>query len=131
MQLLYRFLVLYFGVYFFPFPLSVVSGLTVMPAPLRWIGEAAASVEGFVQMGFNALAMWVGEEVLRLGRGAVVIQPTGSGDTLAAYIQALCIFTVAVIGACCGRCGRVDARCRRGSRTHSASTSDTRWPRFS
>jgi hypothetical protein len=99
MQLLYRFLVLYFGVYFFPFPLSVVSGLTVMPAPLRWIGEAAASVEGFVQMGFNALAMWVGEEVLRLGRAAVVIQPTGSGDTLAAYIQTLCIFTVAVIGA--------------------------------
>lgn len=98
MSLPRRFVILYFTLYFLPFPLSVLSGLAGWPPPAQWIGSAAGVVEGSYRRGADLLAVWVGETLLRLGPGGVVLQPTGSGDTMAAYVRMLCMLVVALVG---------------------------------
>jgi hypothetical protein len=96
---LQRFVVLYFTLYMLPFPLTAFGGLGSLPPPLRWISQAGAFLSGLFEQGANALAVWVGEHVLRLGAGAVVIQPTGSGDTMLAYVQMFCLAVLAAAAA--------------------------------
>lgn len=98
MPLSRRFVILYFTLYFLPFPLSVFSGLAGWPPPAQWIGGAAGFVEGLYRRGADLLAVWVGETLLGLGPGGVILQPTGSGDTMAAYVRVLCMLVVAAAG---------------------------------
>jgi hypothetical protein len=95
---LFRFVTLYFGLYFLPFPVSALAGLTSLPRPLMWIGLGAAKVAGWYEGAMQHAVLWFGTHGLRLPEGSIVIQPTGSGDTMLAYTQALFGLTVAVAG---------------------------------
>jgi hypothetical protein len=96
MTVLQRFVVLYFTLYIFPFPLDVPNWLAEMPIPLRWIGQATAWLSGLYGDGLTALGVWIGDHVL--GPGAVITQPTGSGDTMSAYVQTFINLGLAVVG---------------------------------
>ena len=98
MSALIRFVVVYFTIYALPFPLGTLGGLTQMPAPFSWIGQATTFLAGPYQDAWNAAAVWTGQHVLRLGDGAVIIQPTGSGDTMAAYVTLLIHLVLTVAG---------------------------------
>ncbi len=94
----FRFLFLYFGLYFLPYPVSFFTGLWGLPIPLQWIGQGAGYLSGWFEQATHAAAIWVGGAILGLGEGAVVIQPTGSGDTMAEYVKVFCIAVLAIAG---------------------------------
>ena len=96
MTVLRRFVILYFTLSAFPFPLGALSGLSQMPAPFSWIGDATSFAARPYQDAWNAAAVWVGDRLL--GPGSVIIQPTGSGDTMAAYVSMLIQLVLTVIG---------------------------------
>jgi hypothetical protein len=77
---------------------SALTDLSAFPAPLAWIGQGAVSVAMTYDRAANLLAVWVGENLLGLAQGAVVIQPTGSGDTMAQYVRVVIIAALAAIG---------------------------------
>lgn len=97
-RVLFRFAFIYLGLYYLPFPLNAASILDELPKPFHQIGEGAGSLAKAWETGLEKAAVWVGPHVLGLGPGAVVIQPTGSGDTMAAYVEAFTFLALAVLG---------------------------------
>ena len=97
-RLLFRFTFLYFGLYFFPFPLSVFGLLAELPPPLSWIGAAAGWLGEEYGDKLNGLALWTGRTLLGLTDEAMPIQPTGSGDTMISFVQAVTGLWLALVG---------------------------------
>lgn len=83
-RLLFRFLLIYFVLYAFPFPFTLIPGL----------GD-----RGFILAirVWDPLVLFVGEQVL--GLGEITARPAGSGDTTWNYVQLLVLFVLATIGA--------------------------------
>lgn len=94
-RVLSRFAYVYLGLYFFPFPISALTALFSLPVPLRWVGQGAAMASQWYEQASNAAAVWFGANVLRLPAEAIVIQPTGSGDTMLGYVGAALVLAVA------------------------------------
>jgi uncharacterized membrane protein YphA (DoxX/SURF4 family) len=97
-DVLIRFVLWYFGLYFLPFPLTAFGDLGSFPVPLAWIGQGFQSAVLAYERGANLLAVWVGENLLGFSTGSIVIQPTGSGDTMVQYLRVVVIATLAAIG---------------------------------
>ena len=97
--ILLRFVVLYFGLYFLPFPVNALSSASALPPPVSWLGQAAAFLDTQVyERALDAASVWVGKNILGLGDGVVVIQPTGSGDTAAQFVRVAIFLFLAVAG---------------------------------
>jgi uncharacterized membrane protein YphA (DoxX/SURF4 family) len=79
----FRFAFVYLVLYLFPFPIGSLPGT-------HWLSQKYEAL-------WNAVTPWLGKHVLRLSY-EVPTQPTGSGDTTAAYIQLACYLTLAVLG---------------------------------
>ena len=75
----FRFALFYLASYFFPFPLDY------LPFVDKWYGKGTESV-----------LQWVGRHILHLSRDLSFVE-NGSGDTTAAYVQALCFLGLAVV----------------------------------
>jgi hypothetical protein len=96
------FVLWYWICFTFPFPLDLV-GLPFafvepkdQPAWLKAAGEKYGAVySGIITRKDNA-CVWVGDRVLHV---ETVIQPTGSGDTVRAYVGCLCAVAVAAVAA--------------------------------
>jgi hypothetical protein len=54
-------------------------------------------VAGWYHQGMQTAIKWVGEHWLGL-EGKIIIQPTGSGDTMIEYVRALCYLAAALAG---------------------------------
>jgi hypothetical protein len=96
MAALQRFDVLYFVLYLLPFPLNAFGGLGAAPPPFSWVGAASGALGGVFERGANAVAEAIGN--LLFGPAAVIIQPTGSGDTMNAYVQMIVLLALAALG---------------------------------
>jgi uncharacterized membrane protein YphA (DoxX/SURF4 family) len=79
----FRFTFLYFLIYNFPQPVSVIPGLSV-------VGEWYDRV-------WRTIVPWVGEHALHLPQ-RITIFPNGSGDTTFNYVQLLFFLALAVVG---------------------------------
>jgi hypothetical protein len=77
----FRFAFLYLVLYNLPFPLDVLP-------PTRSLDQAWQDL-------VNAMASWVGENLFNV---EVIIQATGSGDTMLAYVQAVTFCFLALAG---------------------------------
>lgn len=78
----FRFLFVYWVLYLFPYPLSVIPGLT-------WLGSLTLSL-------WTTLVPWFGAHILGMD-DTIRFQYTGSGDTLFAYVQVCLQLTLAAI----------------------------------
>lgn len=78
----FRFVLLYTVLYVFPFPLGTLPGT-------HRVSEEYEAL-------WQVLLPWIGKRVFSLDE--VPIQPTGSGDTTAAYVQLACTVTLAALG---------------------------------
>lgn len=94
----FRFVLLYFGLYYLSFPLTVFGALAQLPPPLSWIGTAAGWLAQAYGRGLGALGQWTGSHLLGLAADAMPIQPTGSGDTMVDYVQAFTGLALALAG---------------------------------
>ena len=93
-----RFVCFYWICFTFPFPLDLVG------IPFRFIDPGdqpvwvKAASEGYGQAYLwiynqkNEICKWVGAHILHV---EVIIQPTGSGDTMRAYVGCFCAFVIA------------------------------------
>ncbi len=81
-RFLFRFSFLYFVLYLFPAPLESLPVIKVVNKPVQWL--------------WNLPVAWVGEKFFGL---EVQLTETGSGDTTHAWVQALCILVLALVGA--------------------------------
>ncbi|HYE60863.1 MAG TPA: hypothetical protein VD997_02610 [Phycisphaerales bacterium] len=110
-RILFRFSFIYFTLYFLPFPLDHLARLQWVPG-LKWLADAAAIVAGTWENGkpvyglwdqaTQAMCKWVGANVLHLpdsGAGSIIIQPTGSGDTMLKWVEAFSFLCIAAFGA--------------------------------
>jgi hypothetical protein len=110
-RLLFRFSFIYFLLYFLPFPIDALMRLRMVPG-LSWLADAAGLISGTWEngqqkyglwdQGSHAMCLWVGKNMLSLpdtGPGSIIIQSTGSGDTMLKYVEALCFGVIAAAGA--------------------------------
>jgi hypothetical protein len=99
--ILFRFGLIYFVLYFLPFPLVTLVNIGAV-LPTRWadgLGNGIGWLAQQFENGTNAITVWFGEHILGLSKGAIVIQLTGSGDTMLAYVQACWMALLAIAGA--------------------------------
>ncbi|WP_340065849.1 hypothetical protein [Ascidiimonas aurantiaca] len=82
-NLLFRFIVLWFVLWLFPFPLGSIPYLDV--------------VAQFIEKGITTLVLWFGNDVLSLSNEVNSVT-TGSGDKLYDYVRLLCVVLIAVLG---------------------------------
>jgi hypothetical protein len=97
-RILFRFGSLYLLLYFLPFPLTAIGSLTLLPVPFSWVGDGANYLVYLFANGLLATDVWFGEHILRLAPGSIIIQPTGSGDTLLGYVQSALFGILALAG---------------------------------
>jgi hypothetical protein len=97
-----RFLLFYWICFTFPFPLDLV-GLPFgvvetdkQPAWMKAAGEKYGEVYSWTTNQKNGVCTWVSDRVLHVD---TIIQPTGSGDTMRAYIGCLCAIVIAAVTA--------------------------------
>jgi uncharacterized membrane protein YphA (DoxX/SURF4 family) len=95
----FRLVFAYVAVYCFPFPLDAI-GLPWDPVDAAW----------------HAIVPWVGAHVLHLATPAVS-HPTGSGDTLYAFVKVACMAAIAVAAAIAW--SFLDRRRREHARLHA------------
>jgi hypothetical protein len=95
---LFRFVLFYWICFIFPFPLDLV-GLPFQlidakgqPAWMQAAREYFTTSYSWVTTKQTDVCKWAGDNVLHV---EVVIQPTGSGDTMRAYVGCLCAIVVA------------------------------------
>ncbi len=97
-----RFLLFYWICFTFPFPLDLV-GLPFQlvepddqPAWMKATGARYGEVYSWMTREKDDACTWVGNRVLHV---EAIIQPTGSGDTMRAYVGCLCVVVIAALGA--------------------------------
>ncbi len=98
-RVLFQFIALYFILYFLPFPVSALTELGSLPKPFSWIALGAGWVTNQYEHATQWAVVQFATHVLRLPEGSIIIQMTGSGDTLLAYVEALLDLALAVLGA--------------------------------
>jgi hypothetical protein len=98
----FRFLLFYWICFAFPFPLDLV-GLPFQlvepdnqPAWMKAVNEKYGEVFSWITRQDNDTCTWVGSRILHVD---VIIQPTGSGDTMRAYVGCLCALVFAAVAA--------------------------------
>jgi hypothetical protein len=98
----FYFLVFYWICFTFPFPLDLM-GLPFQlieadkqPAWMHAAGEKYGEAYSWISSQKNDACTWVGDRVLHV---ETIIQLTGSGDTMRAYVGCLCAVVIAAIAA--------------------------------
>jgi hypothetical protein len=93
-----RFLCFYWICFTFPFPLDLI-GIVFgfmepgdQPAWMKAAGAGFGQAYTWIYEQKNEACKWVGAHVLHVD---VIIQPTGSGDTMRAYVGCLCALVIA------------------------------------
>jgi hypothetical protein len=93
-----RFLCFYWICFTFPFPLDLI-GIVFgfmepadQPAWMKAAGEVFNQAYAWIYQQKNDACQWVGTHVLDV---EVIIQPTGSGDTMRAYVGCFCALAIA------------------------------------
>jgi len=83
-RILFRFAFVYLVIYNLPFPLSIlpIPGLEIV---LQTLGEP-----------WSNFVIWVGKHVFHV---TATVHPTGSGDTMLAYVEAFCILCLSALAA--------------------------------
>ncbi len=96
----FRFLLFYWICFAFPFPLDLV-GLPFQvvdsqnqPAWMKAAAEKYGEAYSWLARFENEACKWVGDRILHV---EVMIQPTGSGDTMRAYVGCLCAVVIAAV----------------------------------
>jgi hypothetical protein len=93
-----RFLCFYWICFTFPFPLDLIQIFfgsidpDHQPAWMKAAGEVVDKAFTWVYDLKNEACKWVGDQVFHV---EVIIQPTGSGDTLRAYVGCFCALVIA------------------------------------
>lgn len=95
-RLLFRFGFVYFLLYLLPFPVSKIAVLQSFPAPFRWVGWPAGKLTEWQMEGVQTAAVWFGTHIVGVPAEKIVIQVTGSGDTMIAYVTSLMYLVVSV-----------------------------------
>jgi hypothetical protein len=99
-RFLFRWLLFYWICFTFPFPLDLVGlpfGLVEpahQPAWMKTAGDGFTKAYEWVDGKKSGACVWVGEHWLGV---KIVVQPTGSGDTLRAYVGCLCAALIAAL----------------------------------
>jgi hypothetical protein len=83
----------YFLLYSFPQPLQALFGASFLPG---WATYPWEKLSGWYDSGSNAFYVWVGKHCFGV---QIEILPTGSGDTLLAYVQLPTMLALALVGA--------------------------------
>ena len=98
----FRFLLFYWICFTFPFPLDLV-GLPLQlvepqnqPAWMKAASEKYGEAYSWITQQKDDACKWVGDRMLHV---EVIIQPTGSGDTMRAYVGCLCAVVIAAVAA--------------------------------
>jgi hypothetical protein len=98
----FRFILLYWVCFTFPFPLDLAGLPFALVEPKEqpaWMKAAAekygAAFSWIGKQKYDA-CVWVGARVLHV---EAIIQPTGSGDTMRAYVGCLCAVAIAAVAA--------------------------------
>jgi hypothetical protein len=97
-----RFLLFYWICFTFPFPLDLIGlPLQVIETQMRppWMkaaGEKYGEAHSWITSKKNDACTWVGDRILHV---EVINQPTGSGDTMRAYVGCLCAVVIAAVAA--------------------------------
>jgi hypothetical protein len=101
-RFLLRFLLFYWLCFTFPFPLALV-GLPfqfiepdAQPTWMKAAGEYYGSVYSWIYKKEGDACKWVGANILKV---EVIVQSTGSGDTMRGYVGCLCATGIAATGA--------------------------------
>jgi hypothetical protein len=81
-RVLFRFTLVYFVLYLFPFPLDVIP----------YVGVIAEWYQNL----WNAVVPWVGKHLFQVD---ITVRPNGSGDTTYNYVQVLCYLVLALVAA--------------------------------
>ena len=89
----FRFACVYFLLYSFPQPLQALFGASFPPG---WATKPWETVAGWYDSGSSAFYVWIGKLVFGV---QIEIVPTGSGDTLLAYVQLPTMLALALLGA--------------------------------
>ena len=92
-RFIFRCACIYFLLYSFPQPLQALFGASFLP---EWATYPWQKLSGWYDSGSNAFYTWVGKLVFGV---EIQIVPTGSGDTLLAYVQLPTQLALALIGA--------------------------------
>ena len=97
-RIAFRFLVIYVLLYFLPMPIreiigavNIVGGESVLP-----VTSKAFEYLGYYDTAWQSVVIPVGKALFNVD---ITVVPTGSGDTAFAYVQVLCIFAIASLGA--------------------------------
>ena len=98
----FRFLLFYWICFTFPFPLDLV-GLPFQlvepndqPVWMKAAGEKYGEAYSWMTRQKNDACSWLGDRLLHV---EVIIQPTGSGDTMRSYVGCLCAGAIAALAA--------------------------------
>jgi hypothetical protein len=98
----FRFVLFYWVCFTFPFPLDLL-GLPFSYVDPKdrptWMTSAGATYSqaySWITKQKDDACVWVGDRVLHV---EAVVQPTGSGDTIRAYVGCLCAVAIAVVAA--------------------------------
>ncbi len=91
-RLAFRFACVYFVLYSFPQPLGSLFGASFLPS---WASKPWETVAGWYDSGASAFFVWVGKLFFGV---EIKIVPTGSGDTLLAYVQLPTMLVLALLG---------------------------------
>ena len=99
------FLLFYWICFTFPFPLDLIGlpfqlvEIENQPAWMKAAGEKYGEVFSWVTSEKNDACTWLADRILHV---EAIIQPTGSGDTMRAYVGCLSRWSSLALPACCG-----------------------------
>jgi hypothetical protein len=98
----FHFLIFYWICFTFPFPLDLV-GLPLQlvkpddqPPWMKAVDEKYGEAYSWIAITKNDSCTWVANRILHV---EAIIQPTGSGDTMRAYVGCLCTVAIAAVAA--------------------------------
>jgi hypothetical protein len=91
-RIAFRFACVYFVLYSFPQPLQALFGASFLPS---WATYPWGKVSGWYDSGATAFFIWVGKHCFGVN---IEIVPTGSGDTMLAYVQLPTMLVLALVG---------------------------------
>jgi hypothetical protein len=80
-RVLFRFSLVYWLLYLFPFPLDIIPYVAILA---QWYQNL-----------WNAVIPWVGKQLFHVD---ITVRPNGSGDTTYNYVQILCFLVLALLG---------------------------------
>lgn len=97
-RVLFRFGLVYFVLYFLPFPLTALASVGMLGGPFGWFAQKVWALSQWFETAIVQNAtVWFGYKVLRLEQGAIVIQRTGSGDTMLKYTESALYVAIALL----------------------------------